>query len=60
MRGNRLHWVRDVTFHEDRFQIRIDNGSRVTAALRNLAISLLRLTGAGNIAQALRNHSHEK
>jgi predicted transposase YbfD/YdcC len=54
---NRLHWVRDVTFDEDRSQIRTGNGPRVMATLRNLAISLLRLAGATNIAQALRHHA---
>jgi predicted transposase YbfD/YdcC len=54
---NRLHWVRDVTFDEDRSQARTGNGPRVMASLRNLAISLLRLAGATNIAQALRHHS---
>lgn len=54
---NRLHWVRDVTFDEDRSQVRTGNGPRVMATLRNLAISLLRLAGATNIAQALRHHA---
>jgi predicted transposase YbfD/YdcC len=54
---NRLHWVRDVTFDEDRSRIRTGNGPRVMATLRNLAISLLRLAGATNIAQALRHHA---
>lgn len=54
---NRLHWVRDVTFDEDRSQIRTGNGPRVMASLRNLAIGLLRLNGATNIAQALRHHA---
>lgn len=51
---NRLHWVRDVTFDEDRSQIRSGQGAQVMASLRNLAISLLRMAGATNIAQALR------
>jgi hypothetical protein len=51
---NRLHWVRDVTFDEDRSQIRKGNGPRVMATLRNLAISILRLAGADSIAKALR------
>ena len=42
---NSLHWVRDVTFDEDRSQIRTGNGPRVMATLRNLAISLFRLNG---------------
>lgn len=51
---NRLHWVRDVTFDEDRSQIRKASGPRVMASLRNLAISLLRIAGAPYIAAALR------
>jgi predicted transposase YbfD/YdcC len=51
---NRLHWVRDVTYDEDRSQIRTGAGPRVMASLRNLAISALRLHGHTNIAAALR------
>lgn len=51
---NKLHWVRDVTFDEDRSQVRKGNGPRVMASLRNIAISLLRLAGATNIASATR------
>jgi predicted transposase YbfD/YdcC len=54
---NRLHWVRDVTFDEDRSQIRTGAGPQVMATLRNLAISLLRLAGWTNIAHALRHHA---
>jgi predicted transposase YbfD/YdcC len=54
---DRLHWVRDVTYDEDRSQVRTHNGPRVMATLRNLAISILRLTGATNIAAALRHHA---
>jgi len=54
---NRLHWVRDVTFDEDRSQIRTGAGPQVMATLRNLAISLLRLSGWTNIAQGLRHHA---
>jgi predicted transposase YbfD/YdcC len=54
---NRLHWVRDVTLDEDRSQIRTGNGPRIMASLRNLVISMLRLDGATNIAQALRHHA---
>jgi len=53
---NGLHWVRDVTFAEDLSQIHTGSGPQVMAALRNLAISLHRLAGATNIAQALRHH----
>ena len=51
---NRLHWVRDVTFDEDRSQVRVGEGPRVMATLRNLAISLFRLDEIKNTAQALR------
>ena len=54
---NRLHWVRDVTFDEDRSQIRTGAAPQVMATLRNLVISLLRLAGWTNIAQALRHHA---
>jgi hypothetical protein len=52
---NRLHWVRDVTFDEDRSRVRTGAGAQVMATLRNLAISLLRLAGARYIAPALRH-----
>jgi len=52
---NRLHWVRDVTFDEDRSQVRRGAAAHAMASLRNLAIGLLRLAGAGNIAAALRH-----
>ena len=51
---NRLHWVRDVTFDEDRSRVRKGAGAQGMASLRNLAISLLRLAGARYIAPALR------
>jgi len=40
---NRLHWIRDVVTGEDRHQLRTGNGPQIMAALRNLAISLIRL-----------------
>lgn len=54
---NRLHWVRDVTFDEDRCQIRTGAAPQVMAALRNLVIGLFRLRGLRNIAAALRTHA---
>ncbi|MEO3936698.1 ISAs1 family transposase [Dermatophilaceae bacterium Soc4.6] len=56
---DRLHWVRDVSFDEDRSQVRTGHTPRVMATLRNTAISLLRLTGWNNIAQALRHHARD-
>ena len=51
---NRLHWVRDVSFDEDRSQVRTGSGPHVMVSLRNLAISALRLGGHTNIAAAMR------
>lgn len=54
---NRLHWVRDVTFDEDRCQVRSGAAPQALAACRNLAIGLLRRRGYTNIAAALRTHA---
>ena len=54
---NGLHWVRDVTFGEDASRVHTGAAPQVMASLRNLATSLHRLTGATNIAAALRHHS---
>lgn len=51
---NRLHYVRDVAFDEDRCQIRRGNRPHAMASLRNSAISLLRLVGSKNIAASTR------
>ena len=51
---NRLHHVRDVTFEEDRSQMRCGAIPQTFAACRNLAIGLLRSDGAASIAAALR------
>jgi len=56
---DRLHWVRDVTFHEDASQLRTGTAPRALAAFRNLAISAVRLAGRANIAHARRDlHDH--
>jgi predicted transposase YbfD/YdcC len=52
---NRLHYVRDRTFDEDRSQVRKRAAPHLMASLRTLAIGLLRLAGAStNIAAAAR------
>jgi predicted transposase YbfD/YdcC len=56
---NQLHWVRDVSFDEDRSQVRTADGPQVMAALRNLAITALRLSGTTNIASGLRHHARD-
>ncbi|HYA50561.1 MAG TPA: transposase, partial [Streptosporangiaceae bacterium] len=56
---NRLHWIRDVTYQEDKSLVRTGNAPRVMASLRNLAISVLRIGGHSNIAAANRHHARD-
>ena len=53
---NRLHWVRDVAFGEDLSQVRTESAPQLLAALRNLTIGVLRLSGVKNISAALRHY----
>ena len=46
--------VRDVTYQEDKSQVRTRSGPRAMAALRNLAIGALRLAGRTDITEATR------
>src|SRR5215471_12626698 len=52
--GGRLHWVRDMDFDEDRSQVCTAAGPWIMASLRNLVVTILRLSGAASIAAALR------
>jgi predicted transposase YbfD/YdcC len=52
---NKSHWVRDVTFDEDRSQVHSGHIPELMAALRNTAIGLLRGAGYTNIAKACRH-----
>lgn len=52
---NKIHWVRDVTFHEDNSQVRTGTAPRALASFRNLGISTFRLAGRANIAHARRD-----
>jgi len=54
---NRTHWVRDVTFDEDRSQVRKGNTPEVMSALRNTVIGLMRYAGATNIASSCRRYA---
>jgi predicted transposase YbfD/YdcC len=56
---NRLHWTRDVTFHEDDSQLRTGTAPRAAASFRNLSLNAFRLAGRANIAHARRDlHNH--
>ncbi len=52
---NKVHWVRDVTWDEDRSQVRRHGAPHAMASLRNIAMGVLRIAGATNIAAALRH-----
>ena len=54
-----LHWVRDVTFGEDKCQIKKGNAPQNLAAFRNATISLLRSSGHQEIAASLRHFSRK-
>jgi hypothetical protein len=49
-----MHYVRDVTFDEDRSQVRRGNGPQMMASLRNVVLSVLHIAGADSIPEALR------
>lgn len=51
---NGLHYVRDVTFGEDRSRLRTGNAPHIMAALRNLALTLIHRLGSRQIAATRR------
>ena len=51
---NGIHYVRDVTFDEDRSQVHRGNAPQVHGTIRNLAIALCRRHDRTNIARACR------
>ena len=51
---NRSHYVRDVTFDEDRSQVRTGTAPRMMAILRNLAITCIRALGFRYVPEGLR------
>lgn len=55
---NSLHYVRDVTFGEDRSRLRTGNAPQIMAALRNLAITLIHRCNQFHIASARRHFSY--
>ena len=51
---NKVHYVRDVTYDEDRCRIRSENGPRVMASIRNLAIAIVRMIGFRYVTDGIR------
>lgn len=49
-----LHWVRDVTFGEDGSQVHTGQAPEAFSLLRNIAATLLRLTGFPSMAAGMR------
>jgi len=49
------HWLRDLTFGEDRSHLRSGSAPQIMAACRNLTLTLMRRTGTSDIA-AFRQH----
>lgn len=55
---NGLHYVRDVTFAEDRSRLRTGHAPQLLAACRNLAITLIHRSGSSQMAAARRAFSY--
>ncbi len=52
---NGLHYVRDVSFGEDRSRLHTGSAPQIMAALRNLAITLIHRSGSSQIAASRRH-----
>ena len=55
---NRLHWVRDTLWQEDRCRIKNPRGGHNMACFRNAAINLLRLAKIPNLTAAIRENAY--
>ena len=53
---NKVHWVRDETFGEDRSRVRSGSPPQVLAGVRNLVINWLRAHKIDNLTAALREN----
>ncbi len=54
---NKVHWVRDETFGEDRSRVRSDSAPEVLASVRNLVMNWLRSRKVHAIAETLRENA---
>lgn len=57
---NRVHYIRDTTWREDFCQAHTGNGPRNLAALRNLALSVLRIHGATKIKETVESIGRDR
>lgn len=56
---NKLHWVKDVDFGEDKSRIRSGNAPAIMSIIRNIVINILREKGFQSIAQGKRMFAHD-
>jgi predicted transposase YbfD/YdcC len=57
---NKIHWVRDVLLGEDAHHAYLGSVAHTMAALRNLAIALIRLAGHTRLKQIMERHHADK
>jgi predicted transposase YbfD/YdcC len=57
---NRVHYIRDTTWREDSCQTHVGNGPRNLAALRNLALGLLRIHGVTKIKETVESIGRDR
>lgn len=56
---NKLHWVKDVDFGEDKSKIRTGNAPSILSIIKNIAINMLRENGFKSIARGKRMLAHD-
>lgn len=57
---NKVHWIRDVLLGEDAHHAYLGNTAHTMAALRNLALALIRLAGHTRIKHIMERHHADK
>jgi len=55
---NRLHWVRDTLWQEDRCRVKNPTAGHNLACFRNAVINLLRLAKTPNLTAAIRQNAY--
>lgn len=55
---NRVHWVRDTLWQEDRCRVKKPTAGHNLACVRNIAINLLRLAKVANLTAAVRENAY--
>lgn len=55
---NRVHWIRDTVWQEDRCRVKHPTGGHNLACFRNAAINLFRLAKIPNITAAVRKNAY--